>query len=1013
MLPRQDDPHSQATRYGAAPPADPDVSKDPAAPPAAEMGDTRYPDQPTDPGRTRYQSPPPDEPNATRYPAGAGDPHATDYPSAEELAESPSGQRLSRRFGGYELLAEIGHGGMGVVYKARQLEPERLVALKMIRAGELATAEDVRRFRQEANEAARLDHPHIVPVYEVGEQQGRHYFTMRLLEGGSLAEHLGRYRQDGKAAARLVAWVARAVHHAHQRQLLHRDLKPGNVLLDAEGQPHVADFGLAKRLSGAGEVSQSVGAGAGTPEYMAPEQARGDVRLTTAADVYGLGGILYALLTGRPPFKGATHWETIQQLLTREPAPPSAHVRGIPRDLETICLTCLHKDPARRYASAEALADDLRRFLEGRPIASRPVGSAERLWRWGRRNPAVAGMLAALVAVVLGSLVGLTVLYVNARHREAGARAVTRFYEEHVLAAARPEGWEGGAGKDVTLRQALDQAGPTIDEAFAGQPELEAAVRNTLGMTYHYLGQYDAASTHLEKAYQLRLRVLGPDHPDTLTSLHNLAIERWRQDRLREAIALGRQALERRRRVLGPEHEDTLFTQLNLGLFLYYQGQHDEAETLLREGIESCKRTLGPYHHHTLYGQNDLALVLWKKGKQQESVALDRQTLEGRRRSLGPDHPDTLRSMGNLACSLTYLGKLEEAEALCRQSLEARRRVLGTEHMETLWSQDYLADVLRDQGRLEEAERLHRQTLETRRRLFGPEHWETMNSQYYLAIVLKEAGKLGEAETLLRQALETGRHVRGPENPDTMFTQDELAHVLGAEGKLGEAEKLGHQTLEVRQRVLGPENPDTLASQYTLALLFEEAGRLDEAEGLYRQTLQSERRVLGRESPSPFLTENALARVLGGRGKPVEAEKAFRAALAGQRQLLGPDHLHYAATLGDFGYLLTKTGRTVEAEPLLRECLAIRSKKLPPGHWQVADARSLLGGCLARQKMFPEAEPLLLAGGAGVTPANGAPARQVGEAIDRLIELYGTWGKPERAEPWRQKRPAPVSQASP
>jgi ribosomal protein S7 len=307
---------------------------------------------------------------------------------------------LPRRFAGYELLEEIGRGGMGVVFEARQLAPERLVALKMIRAGELATAEDVRRFRQEANEAARLDHPHIVPVYEVGEYQGQHYFTMRLVEGGSLAQRLDRFRDDPKAAARLVATVARAVHYAHQRQLLHRDLKPGNVLRDGDGRPHVADFGLAKRLGGEGEASQS--AGVGTPEYMAPEQARGEARLTTAADVYALGGVLYALLAGRPPFRGQTHWETIQLVLSREPAPPPSAVRaGCPRDLETVCLKCLDKDPARRYGSAEAAADDLERWLKGESVLARPVGRWGRVRLWCKRNPAVAGLLTAFMAVLL------------------------------------------------------------------------------------------------------------------------------------------------------------------------------------------------------------------------------------------------------------------------------------------------------------------------------------------------------------------------------------------------------------------------------------------------------------------------------------------------------------------------------------------------------------------------------------------------------------------------------------
>jgi serine/threonine-protein kinase len=406
-------PDSGATNYGLVPPT------------PTDPGATRYSDPQGDPHATNYQVPPqPGDPAATRYGAEPADSHATVYTPTDGQTDTASDKRLPRRFGGYELLEEIGHGGMGVVFKARQLAPERLVALKMIRAGELASEGDVHRFRQEANEAARLDHPHIVPVHEVGEHDGHHFFTMKLVEGGSLSRHLDHYRDDPKAAARLVVTVARAVHHAHQRQLLHRDLKPGNVLLDGEGRPHVADFGLAKRMSGEGEASQSMGAG--TPEYMAPEQARGEARLTTAVDVYGLGGILYALLAGRPPFRGATPWQTIEQVLSAEPAPPpSANRPACPRDLEIICLKCLDKEPGRRYGSAEALAEDLERWLSGDPITARPVGRLERGRLWCRRNPALAGLVTAFAAaLLLGTAVSIYFAidsrenYEEARRRE-------------------------------------------------------------------------------------------------------------------------------------------------------------------------------------------------------------------------------------------------------------------------------------------------------------------------------------------------------------------------------------------------------------------------------------------------------------------------------------------------------------------------------------------------------------------------------------------------------------------
>jgi len=303
------------------------------------------------------------------------------------------------RLGDYELIEEIARGGMGVVYRARQISLSRQVALKMILAGRLASSGDLERFHREAEAAARLDHPNIVPIYEVASQDGHHYFSMKLVDGGDLTHHLSRFSGNPRAAASLIAAVADAVHHAHQRGILHRDLKPRNILLSADGQPQVTDFGLAKRVDVESGSTLS-GAIVGTVGYMAPEQARADRSITTAVDVYSLGAILYELLTGRAPFRGSTPAETILHVLQSEPERPRAIQAHVDRDLETICLKCLEKDPSRRYDSAAALADDLRCWLDCRPIAARPVGHGERVWRWCRRNPAPA-ISAALVLILV------------------------------------------------------------------------------------------------------------------------------------------------------------------------------------------------------------------------------------------------------------------------------------------------------------------------------------------------------------------------------------------------------------------------------------------------------------------------------------------------------------------------------------------------------------------------------------------------------------------------------------
>jgi WD40 repeat protein/tRNA A-37 threonylcarbamoyl transferase component Bud32 len=402
-----------------------------------------------------------EQPLPSELPTLSPDPPPADAAPAEPLTLPPdTGPELAqadgvkiRYFGDYGLIAEIARGGMGVVYKARQISLNRIVALKMILAGQLASAADVQRFHTEAEAAANLDHPNIVPIYEVGEHEGQHYFSMKLIEGSSLAERLARFTQDPKATAKLLATVARAVHHAHQRGILHRDLKPGNILVDRHGQPHVTDFGLAKRVEGDTRQTQT-GAIVGTPSYMPPEQARSEKVLTTAVDVYSLGAILYELLTGRPPFRASTALDTLLQVLEQEPERPRVLNPHADCDLETICLKCLEKEAPKRYGSAEAVAEDLERWLALEPIQARPISQPERMWRWCRRNPVVASLV---TAVTVSFLAGTGIAsYFAVKATAEVRRSRQRLYISEMRLAQRA--WEDN--DPVRLQELVDGQRP-------------------------------------------------------------------------------------------------------------------------------------------------------------------------------------------------------------------------------------------------------------------------------------------------------------------------------------------------------------------------------------------------------------------------------------------------------------------------------------------------------------------------------------------------------------------------
>jgi serine/threonine-protein kinase len=564
----------------------------------------------------------------------------------------PSCEAAGQWFGDYELLEEIGRGGMGVVYRARQKRPDRMVALKVVRTGPDSTAEAMRRFRNEADIAGQLDHPNIVPVHEVGEHEGRVFFSMKLIAGGNLAGQLDRFRDNPRSVAALMATVARAVHHAHQRGVLHRDLKPSNILLDTSGHPYVTDFGLARRLEVDSSLTQS-GALVGTPSYMAPEQASGHKPvLTTATDVYGLGAVLYALLTGRPPFQAETVLDTMLLVREREPEPPSRLNRAVDPDLETICLKCLRKDPEGRYRSAEAVAEDLDCWLRGEPITARPLTRTVRAWRWCRRNPVVAGLTGTAIVLGIALIVGLAVSnWLLARKQ-----------------AETDEQWRRAEAERQRAQQNLDKAFNFMFDILAQlrRKDLDDVPR------IHEIRQ--ALIDHGLQYYQNSIRPESKQPADRFeTARAYVALGTLYEARgdLAEAVRAREKAAALFEALAAEYPSDPWYlgqvghTYNNLGLHLARMGMDQAA-------VEHFRRAAQAFEHHSLLfpkgsGSNNLAWMLTTCPAKEVRDPARAVQLAQHAVALAPDDANCWNTLG---CSHYYAGNWRHAINACEKSIE-------------------------------------------------------------------------------------------------------------------------------------------------------------------------------------------------------------------------------------------------------------------------------------------------------------------------------------------------------
>jgi len=827
----------------------------------------------------------------------------------------PVAPQVGDVLGPYRLTRLIGEGGFGLVYEAEQSAPvRRRVALKVLKLG-MDTREVVARFDAERQALAVMDHPSVARVFDAGAtQSGRPFFVMEYVDGVSITTYCDRARLTTRQRLELFEQVCHAVQHAHQKGIIHRDLKPSNILVaehDGRATPKVIDFGIAKATRPGvrpGTYVTEAGQFIGTPEYMAPEQAgMSDADIDIRADVFSLGVILYELLVGAPPLSTREMRDLpvveMQRRVIEDEAPrPSTRLslmgkdadkiamlrgttsaalaRQLRGELEWIPLRAMAKSRDHRYSAVSELAQDVENFLVGRPLLARPPTRAYLARKFVARHRvgvAMAGVVSLGVLIGIGLLmVGLARAQraeaferiakdaaINARDtaatEAATAKAVNDFLNR-MLASVSP----GVGGKDMTVRQVLDQSAVGIGDQFKEQPLVEGRVRDTIGSTYLALGEYKAALEQFERAHALVFKASGSDAAETLTSRNNIATAKQFSGDVAGAEPIFRETLATMERVLGPDDKETLATRNNLAMLLIELGKYVEAEPILRATLETQTRTLGERDGTTLDSMNNLATLLEYLDRYQDALPLTQRALQLRREVQGPEHPGTLIALNNYAMLLNKLGRTAEAEPLYRETYDLSVKVLGAEHNDTQTSLSNLAGLTRDQGRSADAEKLYRQVLEVRLRTLGAEHTDTVECYKNIGLCLLDQKRADEAAQQFETMLRLAEKVGGDDAGDTMMARYHLGQARNVQGRFSEALPLLQRASDWAKEALPATHwrRGLIASEFGAALLG--VARGDEATTVLQDALAALETSLGKDHKH---TTNARERLERAKSK--------------------------------------------------------------------------------------------------------------------------------------------------